>query len=104
NLFTVPTGEGAATVVIDLAHHEAGLEALLEIMAGVREPGERLRLGLGAVGDRADELLGRLGEIGAMGADVVAIAHKAPYLRGRTREELAGLLREGAEQVRTTHM
>ena len=61
---------GEATVVIDLAHNEAGLEALLEIMAGVRPPGGRLLLGLGAVGDRTDELLGRLGEIGAMGADV----------------------------------
>ena len=62
--------------MIDLAHNEAGLEALLEIMAGVRRPGARLLLGLGAVGDRTDELIGRLGEIGAMGADVVAIGHK----------------------------
>ena len=76
--------------MIDLAHNEAGLEALLEIMAGVRPPGARLLLGLGAVGDRTDELLGRLGEIGAMGADVVAIAHKERYLRGRTREGLDG--------------
>jgi cyanophycin synthetase len=105
NLFTVPLAEpvgGAATVVIDLAHNEAGLEALLEIMAGVRAPGARLLLGLGAVGDRTDELLGRLGEIGGMGADVVAIGHKERYLRGRTREELDGLLRDGAERVGVT--
>jgi cyanophycin synthetase len=106
NLFTVPVGapeaEGAATVVIDLAHNEAGLEALLEVMAGVRPPGSRLLLGLGAVGDRTDDLLGRLGEIGAMGADVVAIAHKERYLRGRTLEELDGLLRAGAERVGVT--
>ena len=38
------------SVVIDLAHNEAGLEALLEIMNGVRRPGARLLLGLGAVG------------------------------------------------------
>ncbi len=94
--------DGAATVVIDLAHNEAGLEALLEIMAGVRPPGARLLLGLGAVGDRTDELLGRLGEIGAMGADVVAIGHKERYLRGRTREGLEGLLRDGAERVGVT--
>ena len=37
-------------MVIDLAHNEAGLEALLEIMDGVRPPGARLLLGLGAVG------------------------------------------------------
>ena len=46
NFFSV----GEVSVVIDLAHNEAGLEALLEIMSGVRRPGARLLLGLGAVG------------------------------------------------------
>ncbi len=102
NFFTVPVDEGDASVVIDLAHNEVGLEALIEIMNGVRRPGARLLLGLGAVGDRTDELIGRLGEIGAMGADVVAIGHKQHYLRGRTLEELDTLLREGAERVGVT--
>ena len=48
-------------MVVDLAHNEAGLEALLEIMAGVRRPGGRLLLGLGVVGDRTDELIEKLG-------------------------------------------
>jgi cyanophycin synthetase len=108
NFFSVPVGDegedGEASVVIDLAHNEAGLEALLEIMNGVRRPGARLLLGLGAVGDRTDELIGRLGEIGAMGADVVAIGHKKRYLRGRTLEELDGLLRDGAERVGVTEI
>ncbi|MGH3331627.1 MAG: Mur ligase family protein, partial [Nocardioidaceae bacterium] len=43
---------GEVSVVVDLAHNEAGLEALLEIMNGVRPDGGRLLLGLGAVGDR----------------------------------------------------
>jgi cyanophycin synthetase len=102
NFFTVPVEGGEATAVIDLAHNEAGLEALLEIMSGVRRPGARLLLGLGAVGDRTDDLIGRLGEIGAMGADVVAIGHKQRYLRGRTMEDLETLLREGAERVGVT--
>jgi cyanophycin synthetase len=102
NFFTVPVDGGTASVVIDLAHNEVGLEALIEIMTGVRPPGARLLLGLGAVGDRTDELIGRLGEIGAMGADVVAIGHKRQYLRGRTLEELDRLLREGAERVGVT--
>jgi cyanophycin synthetase len=102
NFFTVPVEGGEVSVVIDLAHNEAGLEALLEIMNGVRRPGARILLGLGAVGDRTDELLGRLGEIGAMGADRVAIGHKQHYLRGRTVEELDTLLREGAERVGVT--
>ena len=61
---------------MDLAHNEAGLEALLEIMNGVRRPGARLLLGLGAVGDRTDDLIEKLGEIGARDSDVVAIGHK----------------------------
>ncbi|MGA9746124.1 MAG: Mur ligase family protein [Nocardioides sp.] len=87
------------SVVIDLAHNEAGLEALLEIMDGVRRPGARLLLALGAVGDRQDEIVGSLGEMGARDADVAVIAHKAKYLRGRTTDELDELFRAGAARV-----
>lgn len=96
NFFSLP---GEVSVVMDLAHNEAGLEALLEIMAGVRRPGARLLLGLGAVGDRTDELIDALGEIGGKGSDVVAIGHKAHYLRGRTMKEIDDLLRGGAARV-----
>jgi cyanophycin synthetase len=90
---------GDVSVVVDLAHNEAGLEALLEIMNGVRRPGARLLLGLGAVGDRQDELVGSLGELGARDADVLVVAHKSKYLRGRTTEELDELFRAGAARV-----
>jgi cyanophycin synthetase len=96
NFFSLP---GEVTVVMDLAHNEAGLEALLEIMQGVRRPGSRVLLGLGAVGDRTDELIDALGEIGAKGSDVVAIGHKQHYLRGRTMDEIDVLLRAGAARV-----
>ncbi|HYJ27735.1 MAG TPA: Mur ligase family protein [Nocardioides sp.] len=99
NFYSLP---GDVSVVMDLAHNEAGLEALLEIMAGVRRPGARLLLGLGAVGDRTDELIDALGEIGAKGSDVVAIGHKEYYLRGRTMDEIDGLLRTGAARVGVT--
>ena len=99
NFFSMP---GDVSVVMDLAHNEAGLEALLEIMAGVRRPGARLLLGLGAVGDRTDELIDALGEIGAKGSDVVAIGHKEWYLRGRTMDEIDALLRAGAARVGVT--
>jgi cyanophycin synthetase len=92
------TGDGVS-VVVDLAHNEAGLEALLEIMNGVRRPGARLLLGLGAVGDRQDEIVDHLGEMGARDADVTVIAHKTRYLRGRTTEELDALFRAGAARV-----
>ena len=90
---------GEVSVVVDLAHNEAGLEALLEIMAGVRRPGARLLLALGAVGDRQDDLVGSLGEMAARDADVVVIAHKQRYLRGRTTDELDALFRAGAARV-----
>ncbi len=99
NFFSLP---GEVSVVMDLAHNEAGLEALLEIMAGVRRPGARTILGLGAVGDRTDELIVALGEIGAKGSDFLAIAHKEHYLRGRTTDEIDDLLRAGAASVGVT--
>ena len=98
NIFSV----GEVTVVVDLAHNEAGLEALIEIISGVRRPGARVLLGLGAVGDRQDDLLDKLGEIGARDSDEVVIIHKQRYLRGRTIEEMEALLREGAARVGVT--
>src|SRR6195952_2732159 len=99
NFFPLPRPEGDLTVVMDLAHNEAGLEAMVEIMRGVRVPGRRILLGLGAVGDRQDELLELLGEIAARDADVVAIGHKEKSLRGRTLEDMDRLFRVGAERV-----
>ena len=93
---------GEISVVMDLAHNEAGLEAMIEIMRGVSAPGRRLLLGLGAVGDRQDDLLEMLGEIAARDADVVAIGHKQKYLRGRTLEEIETCSAAGAERVGVT--
>jgi cyanophycin synthetase len=71
-------------------------------MRGIRPPGRRLLLGLGAVGDRQDDLLEMLGEIAARDADGVMIGHKQKYLRGRTVEEIDSLFRAGAERVGVT--
>ncbi len=98
NFFTL----GELSIVMDLAHNEAGLEAMVEIMRGVRAPGRRLLLGLGVVGDRQDDLLEMLGEIAARDADIVVIGHKQKYLRGRTMAEIEALLTAGAERVGMT--
>ncbi|MGZ8745238.1 MAG: Mur ligase family protein, partial [Nocardioides sp.] len=104
NIFSLPTPPGEVSVVMDLAHNEAGLEAMIEVMRGLRAPGRRLLLGLGAVGDRQDDLLELLGEIAARDADVVVIGHKQKYLRGRTMEELESLLGAGAGRVGLTDL
>jgi cyanophycin synthetase len=96
NIWTVPVPGGMISVVIDLAHNEAGLEALLEIMNGLRPPNGRLLLGVGTAGDRSDDVFIRLGEIAGLGADIVEITHKARYLRGRGMDELGKLIRKGA--------
>jgi cyanophycin synthetase len=92
---------GEVTVVLDLAHNEVGLEALVEVMRGLRAPGGRLLLVLGAVGDRQDELIEALGEIAGRDADMVVIGHKERYLRGRTTGELDRLMRAGLARVGT---
>ena len=102
NIWTLPVPSGAISVVIDLAHNEAGLEALLEIMGGVRPPHGRLLLGVGTAGDRGDEVFVRLGEIAALGADVVEIVNKGEYLRGRSMAEISGLITEGAAHAGMT--
>lgn len=100
NVYTLPlpTG-GSVSVIIDLAHNEAGLEALLGVAEGLRPPGSYVQLGLGTGGDRTDEILVSLGELAGRRADLVQIVHKEHYLRGRTMEDLELHLREGLGNV-----
>lgn len=100
NTYTAPAGlGGSCTVVVDLAHNEAGLEALMDVAEGLRQPGSRIHLGLGAGGDRTDEILENLGEIAGHRADHVIAAHKVHYLRGRTMEDLESHLRIGLQRA-----
>jgi cyanophycin synthetase len=100
NVWTLPlAGGGTASVVIDLAHNEAGLAALLEIMNGIRPPNRRLLLGVGTAGDRGDDVFVRLGEMAALGADVIQIVHKTGYLRGRSAAQLDELIKAGAARA-----
>jgi cyanophycin synthetase len=100
NVWTLPLpAGGSATLIIDAAHNEAGLEALLDVAEGLRPPGDRVHLGLGGVGDRTDEILVGLGEIAGRRADRVHIVHKGYYLRGRTTEGLEAQLVHGLANV-----
>ncbi len=103
NIWTVPLGSsGEASVIIDLAHNEAGLQALIEIARGIKPAGGRLLLGVGTAGDRGDEVFVTVGEIAALAGDVVEIAHKGDYLRGRPMAELGALIKEGAAHAGVT--
>lgn len=95
NTYTLTRRESTITVIVDLAHNEAGLEALLDVARGLVAPGGRVHLGLGTAGDRTDDLLVALGEIAGLRADRVVTAHKEHYLRGRSAEELEQHLRVG---------
>jgi cyanophycin synthetase len=96
NTYTLGREDGSAiTVIVDLAHNEAGLDALLDVAHGLVAPGGRVHLGLGLAGDRTDDLLEAIGEIAGLRADHVVAAHKAHYLRGRTMADLEGHLRVG---------
>jgi cyanophycin synthetase len=106
NVYSLPlpqTGAGAAagiaTVIIDFAHNEAGLEALLRVAEGLRPPGSAVHLGLGSGGDRTDEILQGLGELAGRRADRVSVVHKASYLRGRAMSDLEAQLLIGLARV-----
>jgi cyanophycin synthetase len=100
NVYSLPlAGGGSTTVILDLAHNEAGLEALLRVAEGLRPPGSAVHLGLGTGGDRTDEILHTLGELAGRRADRVSVVHKASYLRGREMAELEAQLLVGLSRV-----
>ena len=90
NIYSLPRPGGTASVILDLAHNEAGLAALLDVARGLAAPGGRVFLALGTAGDRTDDILQALGQIAGQRADHVVIAHKEHYLRGRTLAEFEG--------------
>ncbi|MEO7236349.1 MAG: tetratricopeptide repeat protein [Lapillicoccus sp.] len=100
NAYTLPLHDrGRATVVLDMAHNEAGLEALLEVAHGLTAPGARVHVAIGGTGDRPDDALEGMGEIAGKGADHVVVAHKPKYLRGRTLDDIDTHLRTGLARV-----
>jgi cyanophycin synthetase len=92
---------GDTTVVVDFAHNEAGMDALMAVgegLAGDRaaRAGRRtVAIILGSAGDRPDDTLRGMGRIAAERADRVIIKEMLHYLRGRTRESVIGELRVG---------
>ncbi len=89
----------AATVVVDMAHNEAGIEALIQACRGLTGPGGRVLLCVGMPGDRTEEAIRGVGSLAGRGADLVTLAHRRRYVRGRTAEQIDDLLRVGLGSV-----
>lgn len=93
---------GSTTVVVDFAHNEAGVAALVAVGEGLlgdrasRAGRSTLAIILGSAGDRPDDTLRGMGRVAAERADRVLIKETLRYLRGRTRESMIGELRAGA--------
>ena len=91
---------GSRVAIIDFAHNEAGVAALLDVAEGIAAgAGGRvapITIIIGTAGDRPDDTLRGMGAIAASRAQRVAIKETLSYLRGRTREAVVGELRAGA--------
>jgi len=98
---------GSRLVVIDYAHNEAGMSALLDLAEGLLGP-RGTRRGtvtaiVGTAGDRPDDSLRALGRIAASRADEVAIKETLRYLRGRSRQAVIGEIRAGIRAAGVRH-
>ena len=95
NLFRL----GARVVIVDFAHNEAGLAAILDVAEGSRPVARPAPLrsprSSEPAGDRPDDTLRGIGRIAAQRAQRVAIKETLHYLRGRTAESVVGELLAG---------
>ncbi len=80
-------------VVVDYAHNESGLQALIEFSRSLMAPDRRLRVVIGTAGDRQDEVFEALGHVAAAGADGVYLKETPKYLRGRIEGEGPAIMR-----------
>ena len=95
NLFRV----GARIVIVDFAHNEAGVSAVLDVADGIAG-GAAGRAApvtaiIGTAGDRPDDTLRGIGRIAGKRAQRVAIKETLKYLRGRSRESIVGEIMAG---------
>jgi cyanophycin synthetase len=95
NLYRV----GQRVVIVDFAHNEAGVSAVLDVAEGIAG-GAAGRAApvtaiVGTAGDRPDDTLRGIARIAAARAQRVAIKETIKYLRGRSRESVVGELLAG---------
>ena len=97
NLFRL----GARLVIVDFAHNEAGISAVLDVAEGIAAGGAGraapITAIIGTAGDRPDDTLRGIGRIAAQRAQRVAIKETRKYLRGRTAQSVVGELLGGRQ-------
>ena len=90
---------GRRVVIVDFAHNEAGVNAVLDVAEGIAAGAAGrtapITLVIGTAGDRPDDTLRGMGRIAARRAQRIAIKETIHYLRGRTRESVVGELLDG---------
>jgi len=95
NLFRL----GSNVVIVDFAHNEAGIAAVLDvaegIAAGAAARASPITAIIGTAGDRPDDTLRGIGRIAASRAQRVVIKQTLKYLRGRSAESVVGELLSG---------
>ncbi len=95
NLFRL----GQRIVIVDFAHNEAGIAAVLDVAEGIAGGAAGraapITIIIGTAGDRPDDTLRGIGRIAGERAQRIAIKEPLDYLRGRTRESVVGELLAG---------
>ncbi|HSG86851.1 MAG TPA: Mur ligase family protein [Candidatus Limnocylindrales bacterium] len=95
NLFRL----GRRIVLVDFAHNEAGVEAVLGVARGIAGGAAGraapVTVIVGTAGDRPDDTLRAIGRATARRADRVVVKETLSYLRGRAREEVVARILEG---------
>jgi cyanophycin synthetase len=95
NLFRL----GRRTIIVDYAHNEAGIAALMDVAEGIAAGGAGraapITAIIGAAGDRPDDALEGIGRIAATHAQRIAIKEIQHYLRGRERESVVSHILTG---------
>ena len=90
---------GPRIVIVDFAHNEAGVSAILDVAEGIAggAAGRAAPITaiVGTAGDRPDDTLRGIARIAAERAQRVAIKETLKYLRGRSRESIVGELMAG---------
>lgn len=85
--------------MVDFAHNPAGYQGVSTFLSNIDSP-QKIGL-IAGTGDRRDEDIRELGRISGRMFDYILMRQES-HLRGRTRENILGLLTEGIREVNPT--